>query len=167
MFPYHVHKYLMGAVAGTPDLFDYLLLGMTDDEADFRPDPERFTLREAITHVADWDEVFLGRLNQTVSEDYPTLVGLDEGQVAIDRDYAHADWRQQLVYLRERRPKITALLRDLSAEQWERAGNHTENGRMTIADQAVMIAAHDNYHIRQIADFRAAYAAQSKRSAAL
>ncbi|MCW3062599.1 MAG: DinB superfamily [Capsulimonas sp.] len=167
MFPYHVHKYLMGAIAGTPDLFEYLLQDMTEDEADFRPDPERFTLREAITHVADWDEVFTGRLMQTLEDDYPTLVGLDEGQVAIDRDYAHADWKAQLALLRERRLRMSHLLRNLNAADWERTGNHTENGKMTIADQAVMVAVHDNYHLRQIADFRAAYAAQGKHFAAL
>ena len=157
MFPYHVHKYLLGAVAGMPGLFDYLLGDLTDAEADFRPDPDRFTLREAITHVADWDEVFTGRLMQTLEDEYPTLVGLDEGQVAIDRDYAHADWREQLTLLRERRRKMSHLLLNLKAADWERAANHTENGRMTVADQVVLIAAHDNYHLRQAAEYRAAW----------
>ncbi len=35
--------------------------------------------------------MFLGRLMQTRDSDSAVLQGLDEGQVAIDNDYAHAD----------------------------------------------------------------------------
>src|SRR3712207_1628089 len=95
MLPANVHGYLLGALEGAPDLFDHLLRGLTDEEADRRPDPERFTLREMMAHLADWEEVFARRMALTRDEEYPILQGYDEGQWAIDHDYAHADLATQ------------------------------------------------------------------------
>lgn len=47
-------KYLVGALDGAPDVFESLLAGLTDAEIDRRPDPDRFTLREMMAHLADW-----------------------------------------------------------------------------------------------------------------
>lgn len=154
MLPKKVHTYLLGALEGAPDLFDALLRGMTDAEADRRPDPARFTLREALAHLADWEDVLRGRLTQTRDEDRPILQGLDEGQWAVDRDYAHADWREQARLYRERRRQMVDLLHALSPAQWERVGNHTELGPITLEAQAVLVSAHDAYHLQQIAQWR-------------
>ena len=155
MLPEKVRTYLLGALAGAPDLFDTLLRGLTDAEADRRPDPDRFTIREALAHLADWEDVFGGRLIQTRDEDAAILQGYDEGQWAIDRDYAHADWRPQARLFRERRQRLVELLRALTPAQWERVGNQTEVGPITLEQQAVLICAHDAYHLQQIAKWRA------------
>lgn len=156
MLPAKVHTYLSGALAGAPDVFDALLRGLTDAQADRRPDPDRFTIREALAHLADWEDVFRGRLLQTRVETDPVLQGYDEGQWARDRDYAHADWREQARLFRDRRAQTMELLRALSPEQWERLGNHTEAGPITLEGQAVLISAHDAYHQQQFAHWRTA-----------
>lgn len=155
MLPEKVRSYLLGALAGAPDLFDALLRNMTDAEADRRPDPDRFTIREALAHLADWEDVFYGRLIQTRYEDDAVLQGYDEGQWAIDHDYAHADWRTQARLFRERRQRLTELLRSLTSAQWARVGNHTEVGPITLEEQAVLVSVHDAYHLQQIAKWRA------------
>lgn len=155
MLPEKVRAYLLGALAGAPALFAVLVRDMTDAEADRRPDPDRFTIREALAHLADWENVFGGRLEQTRDQETPVLQGCDEGQYALDHDYAHADWRAQLTLFAERRARMVALLRALTPEQWERLGNHTEVGPITLEAQAVLISAHDAYHLQQIAQWRA------------
>lgn len=155
MLPEKVRAYLLGALAGAPALFGVLVRDMTDAEADRCPDPARFTIREALAHLADWENVFGGRLVQTRDEDSPILQGYDEGQWARDHDYAHADWRDQLRLFTERRQQMVALLRALTPEQWERTGNHTELGPITLEAQAILISAHDAYHLQQIAHWRA------------
>lgn len=152
--PPYFFRYLLGALEAAPDLFDVAVAGMTDREADLRPDPQRFTLREALCHVADWENVFLERLVRIRDLDTPALQGYDEGQWAIDHDYAHQDWREQIRLIGERRPRIVSLLRALSPDDWERAGNHCEIGPITLETLATLIALHDTYHLRQIADYR-------------
>ncbi len=150
----YFHRYLLAALEAAPDLLDFAVAGMTDAEADRRPDPERFTLREVLCHVADWEDVFLDRMIRTREQDTPHLQGYDEGQWALDHDYASRDWREQIRLIRERRPRLLVLLQSLSPDDWERAGSHSEVGPLTLETQATLVALHDTYHLRQIAEYR-------------
>jgi len=150
MLPDRIHLYLLLDLECAPAVLARLLADVTDPAAwDRRPDPDRFTLREMVAHLADWDDVFLGRMTQTRDEENATLRGLDEGQVAIDHDYAHADPQECLMRYEAGREKIVAFLRALSPEQWGRVGTHTEVGPISLEAQAVLIAVHDGYHRQQ------------------
>lgn len=149
MLPEKLYRYLLIDLASAPDVLAKLLEEVTGSKWDKRPDPDRFTLREVAAHLADWDEVFLGRLVQTRDDDSAVLQGLDEGQVAADNDYAHADPAECLARYRANRGKIIDFLRALSSEQWARTAYHTELGPVTIETQAALIAFHDGYHRQQ------------------
>lgn len=149
MLPEKLHRYLLIDLESAPDVLAKLLEEVTGAAWDHRPDPERFTLREVAAHLADWDQVFFGRLVQTHDADTPVLQGLDEGQVAIDNDYTHADPSECLARHRANRDKIVGFLRALSPEQWARSANHTELGPITLEAQAALIAFHDGYHRQQ------------------
>lgn len=149
MLPEKLYRYLLIDLAAAPDVLAKLLEEVTGAEWDKRPDPERFTLREVVAHLADWDKVFLGRLVQTRDYDKPLLQGLDEGQVARDNDYAHADPAECLARYKGNRDEIVGFLRVLSPEQWARSANHTELGPITMEGQAALIAFHDGYHRQQ------------------
>jgi hypothetical protein len=154
MLPKKVETYLLITLAGAPDVFDALLQGMTEEEADRRPDPERFTIRESMAHLADWEGVFRERLLLTRDKDEATLQGYDEGQWAIDHDYANTDWKVQAQRFREGRQELMVLLHSLTPEHWKRTANHTEAGPITMAEQAMLICVHDGYHQQQIVQWR-------------
>lgn len=154
MLPKKVFQYLLIDLESAPDVLTALLKTVTDASTwDRRPDPDRFSLREMVAHLADWEGVFLGRLKQTWDEENAILQGLDEGQIAIDHDYAHADPQECLARYREGRTQMVAFLRELSPEQRERIGTHTEVGAISIEAQAVLIAAHDGYHRQQAVSY--------------
>ena len=154
MLPERIKSYLLRDLEVTPDLLDRLLGEVTDPAVyDRRPDPERFTLREVLAHLADWEAVFLQRLRQTLDQDNPALVGLDEGRLAVDHDYAHADPAECRVRFRRGRRELLAALRGVTPGQWERVGIHSEIGLVSVETQAVMIASHDGYHLQQILEW--------------
>lgn len=150
-----VYQYALMSLEGTPAVFARLLDGLSATEADLRPDPARFSLREAVAHLADWEDVFRQRLLLTRDQDNPTLQGYDEGQWAIDRDYAHSDWRKQLARFGEERAQTAALIRSFTPQQLARTGLHTEAGPISLQEQALLIVVHDGYHARQFAEGRA------------
>ena len=154
-------NYLFNALETTPELFAALLHGLTDREADFRPVPERFSIREALSHLADWEEIFFQRLQRTRNEDEPFLPDLDEGQLAIDGGYAQRDTLQQLQLFSERRAQTVAFVRELSADDWQRPCHHERAGRLTLEGLTTLIALHDTYHLRQIVQWRGSYADRS------
>ena len=157
-YPY-ARSYLFSALEAGPALFDTLLRGMTEPEADLRPDPDRFTIREVMAHLADWEPVFLERLTRMRSEDHPTLPGYDEGQWAIDHGYAQTDWRAQARLFADRRRETVALLRSCGSSDWARTADRPEIGVLTVEAQALLIPLHDTYHLRQVAEWRAAFGA--------
>jgi hypothetical protein len=152
-------RYLTVALAGTPDVLEALLKDRTSDDPlwDFRPDPDRFTLREAVAHLADWEPIFLERFQRTLRETEPLLPDYDEGQIAIERDYAHSDPRANLARFRTGREALTAFLRSLEAADWERIGIREPYGPMTLGTQATQTLAHDGYHTQQVAQWLAAF----------
>jgi len=148
-------KYLVNALAGTPTVVEALLNTLTpgDPRWDLRPDPERFTLREVVAHLADWEPISLGRLRRTCAESEPRLPDVDEDRVALDNDYAHGDPYAGLERFRRERQVLVQFLREATPEAWERIGYREPHGPMNLEAQAVQILGHDGYHTQQIAEW--------------
>jgi hypothetical protein len=155
MMPPVVCKYLLSALSGTPDVVDRLLKDVHADDPrwDFRPEPERFTLREVVAHLADWEPIHLERISRMLDEENPTLPDIDESKMAVENDYAHSDPHGSLEWLRGGRPKITQRLASLTAEEWTRPGFRETIGEISVEVLAAFILAHDGYHTRQIAQW--------------
>lgn len=154
-FPY-AQRYLFTALHSAPDVFDRLLDGLTPAEADYRPDADRFTIREVIAHLAEWEPIFLERIRRICQEEVPLLEGYDEEALAIEHDYAHSDVWVQARLFRERREELVTFLQSLTPEQWHRLGNRPEIGMVSIEGIALLIPLHDTYHANQIGEYRGA-----------
>jgi hypothetical protein len=115
--------------------------------------PDRFTLREAIAHQADWEPIFYGRLRQMLDTPGASIESRDEGQMAIDNNYAAKDVNECLARLKQDRAKTTAMLKALPPEDWDKFGNHWEIGHMTVYDLASMMQGHDMYHLQQASSY--------------
>ena len=75
MFHPYIRNYLLAGLAATPDILDALLKDAADDSPlwDARPDLERFTIREALAHLADWEPIWQARIIRIRDEDSPEL----------------------------------------------------------------------------------------------
>ena len=155
MMPAVVRNYLISALSGTPDLAERLLKDIHADDPrwDFRPDPARFTLREAVAHLADWEPIHLERVRRMRAEENPTLPDVDEGRLAVENDYAHSDPHGSLEWLRGGRQELVKELESLASEEWMLPGNRERVGPLTVETLTAFIAAHDGYHMRQIAQW--------------
>jgi hypothetical protein len=149
--PPGARRYLTTGLESTPTVLNYLLSGFAADNPiwDFRPDPDRFTLREMMAHLADWEPIWLDRMRRTAMEREPRLVSYDEGEMAIERDYAHIDPVASLARFQAGREELVGFLRALDHSEWERFGIREELGPISISGQATLILGHDGYHTRQ------------------
>lgn len=150
--------YLLNALEAAPELFDHLLRDLSDEEADFRPDPARFSRREVVAHLADWEPIFLERLQRTRDKEKPGLPDVDEGQLALDHNYAGANVQQQLRRFHEGRARLVAFTRELPLEAWSRECEHERAGRLTLEALVTLVPLHDAYHLRQIVQWRERWA---------
>lgn len=148
--PDGLKAYLLNGMAGTPVLMAALAKTVRDWDA--RPDPDRFTLREMIAHVADWDLIFSERLNRLVNEETPFLPSVDEGILCAERNYANQDPHVNLTRLVESRAKLVAQFEALPSEAWNRTAHREFVGDINVGQLAAMILGHDAYHLRQLVD---------------
>lgn len=155
-FPSPAATYLVNGLATTPALFREILSGMTseDERWDRRVDPDRFTLREMAAHLADWEPIWLDRVERTLAEDEPFLPSVDEGALAVGRAHESLDPVESIERFADARPQLVGLLRGLSEPQWGRCANREFVGRVTIQMLATMAMGHDLYHVRQALEFR-------------
>ena len=150
-----VRKYVIDGIEGEPSVLSAVLasVGPEDSHWDKRLFPERITLREALAHWADWDEVFIRRIERIRDEEHPFLESVDEGRLCEERKYVGQDGIENLVRQKMSRVRLVSILRSLPDEAWERTANRELVGDVTMAQLAAMILGHDAYHLRQSADY--------------
>lgn len=151
MLPVYAVRYLISALEGTPAVVSALVADMPDWDA--RPDPDRFSLREIVAHLADWEPVAHGRIVRTVAETVPTLPNWDEEAAAVIGDYAHTNPHESLLWLTERRAATVATLAALAESDWSRVAEREGVGMLSVERQAFLMLAHDGHHLRQIVEW--------------
>jgi len=154
-YPAPARKYLLIALAGTPDVFEQLVsnLGPGDPRWDSTPDSERFSLREVFAHLADWEPIWLGRVARISTESKPFLPSIDEGELAIKNDYKHQDPLANLARYRAGRAELVKSLQDLTDECWSKECDREFVGELTMQMFASLILSHDGYHTSQVVEW--------------
>ena len=154
-FPASARNYLLKALAGTPDVLEQLLGDRTANDPiwDFCPDPVRFTLREVVAHLADWEPIWQERFERARDGSRPFLPSVDEGVMAVDRDYRHQNPIENLKRFREGRMAVVKVLDGLSTADWDRTCEREFVGPLTIQMMAGYVLSHDGYHLQQVASY--------------
>ena len=103
-----------------------------------------------MAHLADAEMVGAHRFRQVIAEDNPTLIAYDQDAWAANLDYARRKPKQSLETFRRIRAENYELLKGLPEGAFARAGNHTENGPMTLRQMLEGYAGHAESHARQL-----------------
>jgi hypothetical protein len=140
-----------------PELVATAMTGAAGAELDFKPGPEKWSLRQIVAHLADSEIVAADRFRRIIAEDKPTLIGFDQDAWARNLDYARRKTSESIETFRRLRGENYELIKDLPAEAFERIGNHNERGPMTLRKHLETMAAHAESHARQIRDAREEY----------
>lgn len=154
--PPYVRKYLIDhALNATPGIISRFCANIPDSIADQDQGPDRFTLREVLAHLSDWEPIWLERIQRIVQEDMPVLPNIDEGEMAVQNAYATIPVETSMENFTTGRAALTAYLASLPIDAFERSGIRPEVGTITIKDIATLVLAHDTYHIAQLAQYTA------------
>ena len=158
-------------LALTPDEIAAALDGRDAPALARRPDAASWSPTEIVCHLRDVEELFQTRFHTILALDEPTIlvVGaspadlapwriadrashpLNQERWAEDRQYRRQDPLAALAAFGRRRDETVALLRGLSASDWERAGIHPSRGRLTLGDWVASLTGHDDNHMAQLA----------------
>ena len=148
-----MHPYLFGPLNACPKVMKTLVGQIPTSRLDSPTHPGRFTAREVVAHMADWEPVFVERMSIGVATPGAVVKGLDESKVAIDHNYKAWDIDETLKLFQTRRTETIAWLQARTKEDWSKYFIHSEKGPLTIEDNANMLLGHDLYHLQQLSEF--------------
>ena len=134
------------------------LEGLTPDERDWRPSPEAWSVRDVVHHLEDAELTGAVRLRRLLTEDAPFLPAFDEEVYRRRLAYAARPIEPALDAIRAAHGTTAELLDRLTADDWARAGTHSEEGPYPLARWLAFHAAHAHEHAAQIRQLRLASA---------
>ena len=138
-------------LAATPGIVRGLMTELTEEDARWKPAPERFSVAEVLAHLAHSEsDCYRMRLDRFLAETRPEFES-DDAQLHLDL-YRGADPAEALDRFAERRADNLELLRGLAADTGDRIALHEEYGEITLGHMLHEWALHDLAHVRQIAE---------------
>lgn len=142
--------YLIEAVSAMPGLIGAALGRLQTEGFDRPTHPGRFSPREVVAHLADWEPIFLSRMELAVVKPNSAVPVYDEGDRAVELGYSRWETAASLSTWAEARAQTVAWLSALEPGQWNAEFVHPERGTFTVTRQATMMLTHDIYHLVQI-----------------
>jgi hypothetical protein len=140
-----------------PEIVAAALTGAAGSEVDFKPAPGKWSVREIAAHLSDAELVGAERFRRVIAEDDAALTGYDQNKWAENLDYARRKPSQSLEMFRNLRAENHELLKNLPETAFQRTGQHSERGPMTLLALVELYARHAEKHAQQIRDVRAAF----------
>ena len=135
----------------TPGILRGLMTELTDEDARWKPAPDRFSVAEVLAHLSHSEgHCYRLRLDRFLNEERPELEP-DDAQMHLDR-YRDRDPEDEFAHFEEQRENNLEFLRTLPAEAGERRALHREAGEITLAQMLHEWALHDLGHVKQIAE---------------
>jgi len=133
-----------------PQTLASLIEGVAEAELTRRPAPGKWSVTEILAHLAEDELTSTWRYRQMLEHDGLELRGFDQDLWAKVGDYA--SWKPQdaLAMFRLLREANLRMFAQLTPEQWQRHGVHSERGKLTVRDLCRHMAAHDINHIEQV-----------------
>ncbi len=136
------------------DMIKVLLAGVTQDEAQVKPSPDSWSMLEVACHLYDEErEDFREHLDFILHRRSDEWHSIDPIGWVTERKYNQQDFTEmQTKFFAERNTSLD-WLKGLSGADWDTV--HTSQfGSMTAGDMLTAWVAHDNLHIRQLAELR-------------
>jgi len=148
-----MNAYLPISIEFGPVVIQRLLRQISLDQMDRQMHPGRFTPREVVAHLADWEPIMRERIRQAVTNPGSTLVVYDEDQMAIENRYSKSDPNEQCALFARERSDTAEYIKTLSQDDLRKTVHHPERGERTADDLANLLLGHDLYHIEQLSEY--------------
>ena len=147
-------KTLYQELSQSTEMIQALLTGISQVEAQIKPDTESWSILEVVCHLFDEErEDFREHLDFILHRQNEEWHGIAPDGWVLEREYN----KQNFVEMQEKffaeRWKSMEWLQGLSEANWETTYT-SQFGSMKAADMFACWVAHDNLHVRQLTELR-------------
>ncbi|WP_153555724.1 DinB family protein [Roseimaritima sediminicola] len=142
--------------AAGPGLLREAVENLSADQLDAVPVPGKWSVRQAVCHIADFEIVYADRIKRVLAEDEPTFFGGDPDQFAAGLAYGARKIDEELAVVESIRAQVARILYTLSEPDFARLGHHNEAGPMSLGQLLEGITEHLPHHVQAIHEKRTA-----------
>ena len=141
----------LALLVATPGILRGLMTELSEEDARWKPAPERFSIAEVLAHLSHSEShCYRMRLDRFMAETCPEFEP-DEAQMYLDL-YRGADPKEAFDHFEDQRATNIEFLRSLPASAGNREALHKAAGPITLSQMLHEWAMHDLGHIRQVAE---------------
>jgi hypothetical protein len=142
----------------TPEILGILLDGLSEEEANWKPSPDRWSIAEVVEHLSHVEaHCFRLRLDQMLEQTLPHIVEYDQNVMAASGQYSGRDVEDSFDHWEDQRETNLEFLESLEESAFGREGRHETLGVITVRDLVNEWAFHDMGHIRQVTELIRSY----------
>ena len=153
------HAQLIAEYLAGPQKLRAAVTGMTAEQMDATPIPGKWSTKQVICHIADFEPVYADRMKRVIAENEPMMMKCGDPDLFAARlAYDQRDVEVELDFIDATRKHMGAILRSLVASDFQRQGNHSEAGLITLETLLTNITNHIPHHLKFIEEKRAALA---------
>ena len=137
----------------TPEILRLLMEGLSEEDTQWKPAPNRFSIAEALEHLSHVEgHCFRARAERMVNEDNPAIEPYDPDVYFAAGQYSGRGAEDSFDHFEEQREMNVEYLRELPVSVAERIGTHGKIGVITVSHLMHEWAFHDIGHIKQIGE---------------
>jgi len=139
-------------LAVTPEILRLLMGGISDEDAQWKPAPDRWSIAEVLEHLSHLEGRFRVRIDTMMAEDNPEVEAYDTKAYDAEGKYSNREAEESFAHWEEQREDNVEFLRGLDRSMLGRTARHASIGAITIEHMLNEWAFHDLGHVRQIAE---------------
>jgi hypothetical protein len=122
------------------------LSGISEEKSLNRYAPDKWSLRQLLSHVTDTERAFAFRAMWFARGFDSPLASFDQNIAAAGAEADRISWAEHVEEFRRVRLATISLFRNMPAEGWSRSGIASDN-RVTVRALAFIIAGHVEHHL--------------------
>ncbi|MFN3160634.1 MAG: DinB family protein [Rubinisphaera brasiliensis] len=140
-----LHHYETG-----PRLVRQAVHHMTPEQLDARPVAGKWSTRQVICHLADFEPIYADRMKRVIAEEGPMLMGGDPDVFASKLAYGDREIETELTIIESTRKQMIGILKTLQEADFERVGHHNHDGELSLKTLLERITGHIPHHLETI-----------------
>jgi uncharacterized damage-inducible protein DinB len=126
------------------------LSGLSPKELDYRPAPEKWSIREIVAHLLDTEIAVYTRYRSILADNIPVLVNQNEAKWATALSHYKSDVRENLELFKTMRKLNYDLIVSLSDNDLDKIGLHSTQGFRSIRQIVEKYIVHVANHVGQM-----------------
>ena len=112
--------------------------------------PGAWSALQIVCHIADFELVYADRMKRIIAENNPTLFGGDPDDFAAKLAYFQRDLEEELGVITSVRREVSRFLKTLAPVDFDRTGQHSVDGPLSLTRLLERIAGHIPHHVKFI-----------------